>query len=152
MMTQEQALQLVAYLNRAGLVIAMEGQAAVWRDALQWVRFEDAQEACRALVREGVPERFATPADVVRTVKRIRGRRIADRVPPAPPVALDPRGERDFARAYLRALGDGASEEFADSVACERVGVRRELVAGPGRNPRELIAQAAAALAVPEGN
>lgn len=151
MLSQEQALQLVAYLNRAGMVIAMEGQAAVWQDALHWVRFEDAQEACRLLVREGVPGRFATPPDVLRMVRRIRGARIQDRVPPAPPVALDPRGERDFGRAYLRALGDGATEEQADALACERLGVRRELVSGPGRNPRELIAQAAAALAVPEG-
>ncbi|AYN57522.1 hypothetical protein PBI_CORAL_47 [Arthrobacter phage Coral] len=151
-MTQEQAVTLVAYLNRAGLVIAMEGQAAVWRDALYGVRFEDAQEAARELVRAGaVRERFATPADLYRAVKKLRAGRIGGRVPPAPPVPLDPAGEMVFGRAYLWALGSGASEDEADAVACKRVGVVREVLEGPGRDPRELIEATAAALQRPEG-
>ncbi|AYN58453.1 hypothetical protein PBI_LUNAR_48 [Arthrobacter phage Lunar] len=151
-MTQEQAVTLVAYLNRAGLVIAMEGQAAVWRDALYGVRFEDAQEAARELVRAGaVRERFATPADLYRAVKKLRAGRIGGRVPPAPPVPLDPAGEMVFGRAYLWALGSGASEVEADAVACKRVGVVREALEGPGRDPRELIEATAAALQRPEG-
>ncbi|AYN57622.1 hypothetical protein PBI_COTE_49 [Arthrobacter phage Cote] len=150
-MTQEQAVTLVAYLNRAGLVIAMEGQAAVWRDALYGVRFEDAQEAARELVRGGIRERFATPADLYRAVKKLRAGRIGGRVPPAPPVPLDPAGEMVFGRAYLWALGSGASEDEADAVACKRVGVVREVLEGPGRDPRELIEATAAALQRPEG-
>lgn len=138
-MTQEQAVTLVAYLNRAGLVIAMEGQAAVWRDALYGVRFEDAQEAARELVRGGIRERFATPADLYRAVKKLRAGRIGGRVPPAPPVPLDPAAEMLFARAYLWALGSGATEEQADETACKRVGVVREALEGPVRDVRALI-------------
>jgi hypothetical protein len=150
-MTQEQAVTLVAYLNRAGLVLAMEGQAAVWRDALYGVRFEDAQEAAREMVRSGIRERFATPADLYRAVKKLRAGRIGGRVPPAPPVPLDPAGEMLFGRTYLWALGGGATEAEADAVACKRVGVVREALEGPGRDPRELIAATEAALRRPEG-
>lgn len=145
-MTNEQAVGLVAYLNRAGLLIAMEGQAAVWKDALWDVAHADAQEACRLLVREGVPERFARPVDLLRTVRKIRRARIGDRVPPAPPVELPAAAGLAFHRAYLRALGDGAAEEMADAVACRSVGVVREVLAGPSRDPRELIEATAAAL------
>ncbi|QOP64942.1 hypothetical protein SEA_BRYNNIE_44 [Arthrobacter phage Brynnie] len=150
-MTQEQAVAVVAYLNRAGLVIAMEGQAAVWRDALYGVRYADAVDACRELVREGaVRERFATPADVLRMVRRMRGKRLADAVPPAPPVALDVAADLAFRRAWLRAVGDGATEEQADAHACGVVGVVRAVESGPSRDPRELIEQTAAALSSPE--
>lgn len=138
-MTQEQAVTLVAYLNRAGLVIAMEGQAAVWRDALYGVRFEDAQEAAREMVRAGIRERFATPADLYRAVRKLRSSRIGGRVPPAPPEPLDPAGEMLFARSYLWALGSGATEEQADAAACKRVGVVREAIEGPVRDVRALI-------------
>lgn len=149
-MTQEQAVTLVAYLNRAGLLIAMEGQAAVWRDALYGVRFEDAQEAARELVRGGaVRERFATPADLFRAVKKLRAGRIGGRVPPAPPVPLDPAGEMLFGRTYLWALGNGADEGQADAVACKRVGVVREAITGPVRDVRALVE--GAALKSPEG-
>lgn len=152
-MTQEQALTLVAYLNRAGLVLAMEGQAAVWQDALYGVRFEDAQEAAREMVRGGaVKERFATPADLYRAVKRLRASRIGGRVAPAPPVPLDAAGELLFGRSYLWALGSGAGEEEADAVACKRVGLVRELTAGPRRNAAEIQAAAEKALRKPEGS
>lgn len=148
-MTQEQAVTLVAYLNRAGLVLAMEGQAAVWRDALYGVRFEDAQEAARQMVREGIRERFATPADLYRAVRKLRSGRIGGRVPPAPPVPLDPAGEILFARTYLWALGSGATEEQADAAACKRLDVVREALEGPARDVRALIE--GAALKSPEG-
>lgn len=149
-MTQEQAVAVVAYLNRAGVLIAMEGQAAVWRDALYRVRYADAIEACRDLVREGaVKERFATPADVLRAVRRIRNKRLADSVPPAPPVALDVAADLRFRRAWLEAVGDGATEEQADGYACRVVGVVRAVEAGPVRDPRELIEQTAAAMTSP---
>ena len=149
-MTQEQAVLLVSYLNRAGLVLAMEGQAAVWRDALYGVRYEDAQEAARQMVREGIRERFATPADLYRAVKKLRAGRIGGRVPPAPPVPLDAAGEMLFGRTYLWALGSGATEEQADAAACKRLGVVREVLEGPARDVRGLI-EGAELKAPPEG-
>ena len=149
-MTQEQAVLLVSYLNRAGLVLAMEGQAAVWRDALYGVRYEDAQEAARQMVREGIRERFATPADLYRAVRKLRADRIGGRVPPAPPVPLDAAGEMLFGRTYLWALGSGATEEQADAAACKRLGVVREVLEGPARDVRALI-EGAELKAPPEG-
>ena len=152
-MTQEEAVNVVAYLNRAGVLLAMEGQAMVWRDALYNVRYQDAADACREMVREGaIKERFAVPSDVLRAVRKIRNKRLADAVPPAPPVPLDVAGELRFRRAWLRALGDGATEAQADGYACGLVGVVREVTAGPTRNPRELIEQAAASLTSERGN
>jgi hypothetical protein len=146
-MTQEQAVQVVAYLNRAGVLLAMEGQAAVWRDALYRVRYQDAVDGCRELVREGaIKERFATPADVLRAVRRIRNKRLADSVPPAPPVALDVGADLRFRRAWLEAVGDGATEEQADGYACGVVGVVRAIESGPVRDPRKLIEKTAASL------
>lgn len=142
-MTQEQAVGLVAYLNRAGLVIAMEGQAAVWKDALYGVSYADAQEACRELVRKPDGPRILSPRDVYAEVKRLRRRRIADRVPPAPPVELSALDEIAFQRAFYRALGDGATEEQADGFACKSVGVERKAVTGPVRDPRRAIEQTA---------
>ena len=64
-MNQQQAVQIITYLNRAGLVGAMEGQAAVWADALADIEFEAAQAAARALTRTRLStERWVTPGDV----------------------------------------------------------------------------------------
>lgn len=149
-LSQEQAVNVVAYLNRAGLLLAMEGQAAVWADALYRVRYVDAIEACRQVVREGaVKERFATPNDVLRMVRKLRGVRLAGKVPPAPPVELDVAADLAFRRAWLSAVGDGATEAQADEHACGVVGVVRAVESGPSRDPRELIEQTAAALTSP---
>lgn len=127
-MSQTEALGLVAYLNRAGLLPAMEGQAAVWQDALWDVRAPDAMEAARRLVR--MPDRVAyvKPGDVLREVRKVRADRIGGRRPPAPPEPLDPLRDLEFQRVYLVALGDGATEADADAAACRAVGqVRGQL-------------------------
>jgi hypothetical protein len=151
-MTQEQALSLVAYLNRAGMLQAMEGQAAVWRDALEGVRYLDAQEAARSLVRRpGL--HWLSPGDLLAEVRAIRKARIADRVVPAPPVELDVDTEFRFRRAYLAALGDGASEPQADAEACKAVGVTRTQApaANAGRLRKVLEAAAQSIRAPREG-
>lgn len=132
-MTQEEAARLLAYLNRAGLVQAVAGAGAVWHDALWDVRFEDAQAAARDMVRRpGLS--FVTPGDFYGEVRRLRRGRIADRVPPAPPVELPAAADLEFRRVYLRALGDGATDAEADAQACAVVGVVREaLEARPDR-------------------
>lgn len=134
-MTHEQAAYLVAYLNRAGLLIAMEGQAAVWHDVLWGIRYEDAMDAARNLARRPGGAHLLVPGDLVAEVRKVRGARIGNRRPPAPPVQLPPDQDLTFQRVYLMALGDGQSENVADAAACEAVGqVRQELPpADPGR-------------------
>jgi hypothetical protein len=148
-LTQEQAVGIVGYLNRAGLLQAVEGAGAVWRDALWGVRFEDAQEGCRALVRRAGGPRFVVPGDLLFEVRKIRAGRIGNRVPPAPPGNLPEGAWAVFGREYVRALGDGLSEADADAAACRAVGVVREAVepADPARL-RELLG---GALKTPEG-
>jgi hypothetical protein len=134
-MTREQVSYLVAYLNRAGLVIAVEGQAAVWHDALWGIRYEDALEACRQLARRPGGSRFMVPGDLLVEVRKVRNARIGNRVPPAPPDELPAEAQAEFGRAYLRALGDGLTETQADQAACAVAGVVRDRVgpADPGR-------------------
>lgn len=145
-LSQTEAVNVVAYLNRAGLLLAMEGQAAVWQDALWGVKYADAVEACRTLAREPLRNgRFVTPADVLGAVRRLRAGRIRDRVAPAPPVPLPPAIEKLFGQTYVRALGDGATEEQADELACSTVGVVRALESGSTRPVREVLANFAGA-------
>jgi hypothetical protein len=149
-MTEEHAALVVAYLNRAGLLQAMTGQAAVWRDALWGVRYSDAIEACRALARRpGVVQ--VKPGDLLFEVHLLRKGRIGNRRPPAPPVELSAEADAEFGRVYVRALGDGATEAEADAVACAVAGVERgQLPApAPGRL-RELLA--GATMPIPEGD
>jgi hypothetical protein len=133
-MTQEQATFLVTYLNRAGLVIAMEGQGAVWHDALWGVRYEDGMEAVRNIVRRPRTG-LISPGDVLAEVRKVRAARIGNRVPPAPPGDIPAEAQMDFHRAYMQALGDGADEDQADQAACRTVGASREALppADPGR-------------------
>jgi hypothetical protein len=148
-LTQEQAVGIVGYLNRAGLLQAVEGAGAVWRDALWGVRFEDAQEGCRALVRRAGGPRFVVPGDLLFEVRKIRAGRIGNRVPPAPPGDLPAEAQAEFGRVYLRALGDGASETEADAAACRWAGVVREAIK-PG-DPARLRELLAGSLKTPEG-
>lgn len=140
-LSNTEAAGVVAYLNRAGLLPALVGQAAVWRDALWGVRFPDAQEACRVLARQPDRVAYVKPGDVLREVRKLRADRIGGRRPPAPPEPLDPAADLAFQRAYLVALGDGATEADADAAACAAVGVVRGQLpaANPGRL-RELLA------------
>lgn len=72
-MNRTEAAGIVAYLNRAGLVGAMEGQAAVWADALHDVAYADAQRVVRAMVRTRTSrERWVTPGDVTAAVAQAR--------------------------------------------------------------------------------
>jgi hypothetical protein len=139
-MSNQEALALTTYLVRAGMLQPVSGQAAVWRDALAGVRYEDAQEAVRALARRpGVV--LVKPGDLLFEVHKLRASRIGGRRPPAPPVELSPEADAEFGRVYVRALGDGASEAEADAAACAAAGVVRGVLPAPepGRL-RELLA------------
>lgn len=142
--SREEAATVVAYLNRAGLVQALEGQAGVWWDVLNaaGVRAVDVQAACRLLVAERMGGAVAVlgedapthdrrifigPGDVIARVRKLRRERVGNRTPPAPPddVADDVAATIRWQRAYLAALGDGADEGQADGAACRLLGVVR---------------------------
>ena len=115
-MNAQEAASLVGYLNRAGLLQALEGQAAVWCDLLDDVDFVDARAAARdlAMVRSGA-DRWLTPGDIRVGVRRIRADRLArtpDPLPDADP--SDP-------AAYIAALRAG-----------------RTMVADPTTRPRPI--------------
>lgn len=101
-MNRPESAQLLAYLNRAGVVMAVEGQAAVWADALDDVDFGDAQEAARRIVRDRTgAERWVTPGDVRRGVRDIRRARLETALAPLP--SADPDNVREYL-AETRAL------------------------------------------------
>lgn len=103
-MTGEETLTLIAALNRAGLVYAMEGQTAVWADALSDVRYVDAVEAAKNLIRDRTSDqRSLTPGDVRAEVRRIRHRRVADAPPPLP--TADPDDVAAYQAERKRLLG-----------------------------------------------
>lgn len=134
-MIRTEAAQLVAYLNRAGLVGAMEGQAAVWADALEDVSYPTAQEVVRAMAKARTSgQRWVTPGDIAAEVARIRKARTDVMASPQPPESLEGHPGRELAwrREYVRLIGDGLTEAEADAGACERVGtVRPALTTAP---------------------
>jgi len=123
-MENTEAVALVGYLNRAGLVGAMEGQGAVWADALSDITANDAQEVARGLARNRTSaERWVTPGDIrsgarsVRSARLVQAERDSALLLP-PPATDDVRAEVEWTRAYRRALGDGQTAEDADAQAC----------------------------------
>jgi hypothetical protein len=120
-----EAVALIGYLNRAGLVGAMEGQGAVWADALSDITSNDAQEVARGLARNRTSaERWVTPGDIRSGARAVRAARLMqaerDSALLLPPPATDDVGaEVEWTRAYRRALGDGLSAEDADVRACK---------------------------------
>lgn len=126
-MTHEEAHNVVTYLVAAGKLQPLEGQATIWRDALNHtrVRYTDAIEACRAIAA-GTGS-WLTPGDVIAEVRKVRATRIGNRTAPEPPPALadDPAGQQRWIRAYYAALGDGRDETEADTSACKHLDVTR---------------------------
>jgi len=113
-MIKSEAVVLISYLNRAGIVLAVEDQAVVWADALPDVSFGDAQMAARAIVRDrGGADRWVTPGDVRAAVRRLRLERLA--LCPDPLPAVDPddvaayQAER---RRLLNAIASGAQPQI----------------------------------------
>lgn len=130
-MNQTEAASIVAYLNRAGLLWAMEGQAAVWADALADVSFVTAQEVVRDMAATRTSGgRSVVPGDVRESVRLLRHSRTKDMRTPEPPEALegDPRREIEWQRVYRTAIGDGQNETQADSTACVALRVTRPAI------------------------
>jgi hypothetical protein len=149
---QTEAMSIVAYLNRAGLVGAMNGQGAVWADALADVSYATAQEVARGMARERTSDRrWVTPGDVAAEVARVRRARVAAMPSPQPPEELDgvPAREIAWTRAYVAAIGDGQDEATADATACRAAGVTRAAVEAVHRPVTALVAQAAKTTHIP---
>lgn len=131
-MNRQEAASVVAYLNRAGLVGAMEGQAAVWADALEDVSYVTAQEVARQMAAARTStQRWVTPGDVRDAVARIRKARTSEIRTPEPPTTIDAddvKAQIAWTRAYVSAIGDGLTPEVADITACELLGVTRPAV------------------------
>jgi len=144
-MNQAEALTLVSYLNRAGLLQALEGQAPVWADALDDVNSTDAQVAARAIAK--TTARWITPGDIRLQVASIRRERTARIETPQPPPTIpadDVARQITWQREYIRAIGDGLTEDAADVVACAAVGVTRPLEISTHRPVDQLVEQVAA--------
>lgn len=68
-MNRSETAAVIAYLNRAGLVGALEGQTVVWAEALADLDVADVQPAVREIVRTRTSaERWVTPGDVRKVV------------------------------------------------------------------------------------
>lgn len=134
-MNQTEATSIVTYLNRAGLLWAMEGQGAVWADALHDVSYVTAQEVVRSMAATRTSAgRSVTPGDVRDAVRSIREARLRGIKTPEPPEELDgnPLRENAWRREYERLIGDGLTEAEADAQACAEHGVTRaQLDAAP---------------------
>lgn len=119
-MNRTQTVELITYLNRAGLVGAMEGQAAVWADALSDIRAEDAQTAAREFARtRKSTERWVTPGDIRGAVEEIRRERVLG----APSVhAPNAATSIEWRKAWTRLLGDGLPPAEAYQRACQHTG------------------------------
>ncbi|MFV2143209.1 hypothetical protein [Isoptericola sp. G70] len=126
-MNQIETTTIITVLNRAGLVGALEGQSAVWAEALDDVRFEDGREATRQLVRTRTSdERWVTPGDIRALAKKVRLDRYNSlpfrlqnpELPP--PISGDwhPRDEITFTRTYRDAVLDGKTPDDAYADAC----------------------------------
>jgi len=101
----QEAANLAYYVKRAAPHQAFDQQTPmVWADALADLRYEDGQEAVRALVKE---QQYVLPADVRRKVKQIRGKRIAEHPPVNPPPDLTPRQTMQWRREIDQRIGDG---------------------------------------------
>jgi len=151
-MNRTEATQIVTYLNRAGLVGAMEGQAAVWADALEDVSYVTAQEVVRAMTKTRTSGlRWVTPGDVRDAVTTIRRDRLAKIRPVDPPSALDgiPARENAWAASYRRAIGDGLDTTDAYVAACAEHGIAPHAIESGGRPVKSRLAQIAASTALP---
>lgn len=148
-MNQTEAVKIVAYLNRAGLLHAMEGQGAVWADALEYVKFEDAQNVARefARTRRGA-DRWVTPGDIIDHAARLRASRVNGRTPPPPPPCIphdNVPAQIGWIRAVTRHLADGLTDDEATNATLAEMGMPPLEVENP-RPVAALVEQVARAM------
>jgi hypothetical protein len=76
-----------------------------WAEALDDIRYVDADEALVAIVKR--TSDWITPDAIRAEVRRIRNRRIDQHPPVEPPPDLDPQQQLAWTRAIVRRIGDG---------------------------------------------
>lgn len=113
-MNHTETVQLIAYLDRAGLVQALDGQAAVWTDALDDVAYADAHQVARRLVRERTSrDRWVTPGDIRAGVRELHAAQPAEHA-----IDWEIDADPDDPEAYLAAVREGRRRPaFADAHA-----------------------------------
>lgn len=137
-MNEPEAITLLSFLNRAGLLRLMEDQGAVWADVLNDVTYQDAQEAAREIAKTRLStERWVVPGDIRSLVIKTRKRRY-DRIPAflrevpeldafksaeGPWQDVGSRKHRTFSMTYTRALTDGLDPQIALDRACQSVDI-----------------------------
>lgn len=128
-MNESQALAIVTWLNRAGLLWAMENQAEVWADALGDIHPETGLLAAKEIARTRTSDQRAiTPGDVRKHVETIRVRRLQGVETGHPPSELADR-PKDHAR-WLKLrnwqIGNGLTPELADAYADAQYKITRK--------------------------
>lgn len=104
-MNVEEATKICWYVKRARPHITLDQQTpAVWADQLSGIRYEDAQDAVRALLAE---QHYVDPSDIRRHVRRIRNERLRVHPPVNPPPGLTFQQEQEWRRGINRRIGDG---------------------------------------------
>lgn len=108
-MTNTQAVLLCRYAKAACPQQAFDEYTPdAWADLLEDIRFEDAQDALKALVKR---QPFVSPSEIRAEVARIRNKRIAEFGPiPEPPAEIggDPERYHHWFVNTMRAIGDGS--------------------------------------------
>lgn len=138
-MSHTQAVLLCRYAKAACPQQAFDEYTPdAWADLLDDVRFEDAQEALKALVKR---QPFVAPAEIRAEVKRVRSKRIAEFGPipePPPEIGADPERYHHWFVNTMQAIGDGdVTPANYDAKAIESGGTPEQRKA-----LRELVAQA----------
>lgn len=110
-----------------------EIDAQAWHAVVGDLRFDDCREAVIAHYRDS--SATLMPADLRVRVKQVRKDRIGDKVAPLPPV--DPDDVERYAQwqqAWVRAVGDGLTDDEAERSADMQLGVQREAIELKPRN------------------
>lgn len=104
-----------------------EIDAQAWHAVVGDLRFEDCREAVIAHYRDS--SHTLMPADLRAGVKKVRKDRIGDKIAPLPPV--DPDDVERYAQwqqVWVRAIGDGLTDEEAEHYADAELGVIRRAI------------------------
>lgn len=104
-----------------------EIDAQAWHAVVGDLRFDDCRDAVIAHYRDS--SYTLMPADLRAGVKKVRKDRIGDKVAPLPPV--DPDDVERYAQwqqVWVRAIGDGLTDQEAEHYADAELGITRRAI------------------------